>query len=481
MGTASIVWFRLDLRVEDNPALHYACEQQGPVLPVFIWAPEEEGEWAPGAASKWWLHRSLLSLHGDLKKIGLSLVLKKGASLSTLKQLIKETGATRVYWNRRYEPALIARDTVVKDALRAQNVEVESFNASLLFEPWTIKTKSSSPYQVYTPFWRACSAATPPPAPLPIPRPRSAYRKPLASCEIDEFELEPKNDWAAGIKTTWVPGTTAAKKQLARFIKLAGVEYDSERDRPDRPGTSRLSPHLHFGEISPREVWHKIKPLVDAKGAAKKLGKGGETYLKELVWREFAHHLLFHFPKTPTHPLRPQFAAFPWKRNIKNVRAWQKGLTGYPIVDAGMRELWETGWMHNRVRMIVASFLVKHLLIRWQDGAAWFWDTLVDADLAANTMGWQWSTGCGADAAPYFRIFNPMVQGEKFDPEGIYVRRFVPELAVLDNKWIHRPFDAPDQVLSQCGIKLGKTYPRPIVDHSEARALALEAYDEIKG
>lgn len=457
-----LMWFRRDLRLADNPALAAALATGRPVVPVFIWCPEEEGAWKPGAASRWWLHHSLVALDDSLRQRGARLVVRTGPSLAALQDLMRETGATEVYWNRLYEPLLIARDTAVKAALPAQ-----SFNGSLLHEPWTVLNQAGKPYQVFTPFYKACLAVGEPGTPRPAPQVFPTVGK-VSSVDFQRLELLPRRNWADGFADHWTPGETGAWRQLEAFP----VEhYGTERDRPDHTGTSRLSPHLHFGEISPRQVWHALR-------AGKR--PNAEPYLRQLVWREFAHHLLYHFPHTPTEPLRTEFRAFPWASNPDQLKAWQKGRTGYPIVDAGLRELWATGWMHNRVRMIVASFLVKDLMLPWTAGAAWFWDTLVDADLANNTLGWQWTAGCGADAAPYFRVFNPMLQGAKFDPDGAYVKRWIPELARLDAPWIHAPFEAPAGVLQAAGVRLGETYPKPLVDHAQARDEALAAYAHLK-
>jgi deoxyribodipyrimidine photo-lyase len=368
---------------------------------------------------------------------------------------------------------------VVKEALRTEGLEVQSFNSALLFEPWTVANQEGKPFQVFTPFWRHClglnEPAPPQPAPDALPGPaRRPKSEPLAA-----FELEPKIDWAAGLRAAWQPGEAGAQAALRCFLEAAFTGYAQQRNRPDLPGTSRLSPHLHFGEIGPRQVWHGLKAWAARRGMADAAWRGSQ-FLAEVGWREFAHHLLFHFPHTPTEPLRPEFARFPWRRHPEGLRAWQRGRTGYPIVDAGMRELWATGWMHNRVRMITASFLVKDLLVDWREGARWFWDTLVDADLASNTLGWQWTAGCGADAAPYFRIFNPVSQGEKFDPQGDYVRRWAPELAGLPAEWIHQPWAAPPEVLARAGVELGRHYPAPVVNHAIAREVALEAWAKIK-
>ncbi len=476
---ATLLWFRLDLRLTDNPALEAARQRGGPVVPVFVWAPEEEGDWPPGGASRWWLHRSLAALAGDLETRGARLLIRRGPSLASLRQLARETGADAVYWNRRYEPALIARDTAVKEALRADGLRAESFNSALLFEPWTVTNQTGQPFQVFTPFWRHCLAREDPPAPTPAPRRLPGPARAPRSEPLAALELEPTIDWASGLRAAWQPGEAGAAANLRRFLDHAFEQYGEDRNRPDRPGTSRLSPHLHFGEIGPRQVWQALKRHAAQRGWPVTRWRNTQ-FLAEIGWREFAYHLLYHFPHTPTRPLRAEFARFPWRKEAAWLRAWQRGRTGYPIVDAGMRELWATGWMHNRVRMITASFLVKDLLVDWCAGARWFWDTLVDADLASNTLGWQWTAGCGADAAPYFRIFNPVTQGQKFDPQGDYVRRWVPELARLPTEWIHRPWEAPDEVLRAGGVELGRTYPRPIVSHAIAREVALEALAKIK-
>lgn len=461
--TPALLWLRLDLRLDDNPALMAAIAHGGPIVPVFIWAPEEEGTWALASASRWWLHQSLKSLDASLRTIGSRLIVRCGPTQSALDTLLKETGATAVFWNRRYEPALIERDAKIKAALKQRGLLVESHNSALLFEPWTMQTRQGNPYQVYTPYWKACSATTPE---VPVDAPKK-LRVPTSwptSLPLEALKLEPTIDWTGGIRSHWTPGEQGATARLKRFLQRIG-SYADQRDQPDIEGTSALSPYLHFGEISPRRLWIEAR-----KGEGR---KGVEVYLKELVWREFAHHLLYHFPTTTDAPLREDFARFPWEPNAKMLRAWQRGETGYPLVDAGMRQLWTTGWMHNRVRMVVASFLVKHLLTPWQEGAKWFWDTLVDADLANNTFGWQWTAGCGADAAPYFRVFNPVLQGERFDPEGHYVKRWLPELEGIPAKWVHRPWEEP-------GFETGKTYPSPIVDHAEARTRALTAFATIK-
>jgi len=464
---ASIVWFRHDLRLADNPALDRAV-RRGAVVPVFVWAPDEEAPWPPGAASRWWLHHSLAALDADLRKRGSRLIVRRGPTLDALRDLAAETDADAVYWNRRYEPAVIARDTRVKAALTSAGVRAESGNAALLFEPWDLRTKQDRPYQVFTPFYKAALALPTPPKPLPTPARLDAPAAWPASLPLADLGLLPTIDWAGGMRAVWQPGEAGASARLATFLDAAVRRYHDDRDRPDVEGTSRLSPHLHFGEVSPRQIYHALADALD--GPPARWPKGCEVYLKEVCWREFAHHLLYHFPHTTDAPLRAEFARFPWETNPAAFRAWRRGRTGYPLVDAGMRELWATGWMHNRVRMVVASFLVKHLLLPWLDGARWFWDTLVDADLANNTLGWQWTAGCGADAAPYFRIFNPVAQGEKFDPAGRYVKRWVPELAGVPAENVHRPWETPDSPTA---------YPEPVVDHATARTRALAALAQV--
>ncbi len=475
----AIVWVRHDLRLEDNPALRAACRHGGPVVPVFVWAPEEEGAWPPGSASRWWLHQSLLQLSAAFSAAGTELIIRQGPSLAELERVAKATGADAGFWNRRYEPACIARDRQVEEALSKAGLQIETFNAALLHEPSAIQNKAGRPFQVFTPFWNACLASAEPAEPLPAPRKLSAPTRRPPSLPLASLELEPRLNWAAGLRAAWHPGSAGANAELQRFLRDGLLTYAEGRDRPGVVGTSRLSPHLHFGEISPRQVRRAVKHFAESRSIPPAVWRRWQ-FLTELGWREFAHHLLFHFPHTPEQPLRPEFARFPWRQDAAWLRAWQRGQTGYPFVDAGMRELWTTGWMHNRVRMVVASFLVKNLLLPWQEGARWFWDTLVDADLANNTLGWQWTAGCGADAAPFFRIFNPVSQGEKFDPEGNYVRRWVPELARLPGSWIHHPWQAPPATLADAGVELGRTYPRAMVSHLVSREVALEAYQQIR-
>ncbi|HEX4005552.1 MAG TPA: deoxyribodipyrimidine photo-lyase [Acidobacteriaceae bacterium] len=462
-----LVWLRRDLRLADHPALTAAVATGLAVIPVYVWDPEVE---SAGAAARWWLHASLLRLDEALRARGSRLTVRRGPAAETLASLAAECGAQKVLCSRVYEPACLAGDRRVAARLRAEGVAWESLNGSLLFEPGSIRTTAGGSFQVFTPFWRACwneRGALRRPVAAPA-RVRAPERWP-ESLAVADLELEPQIDWAAGMRAAWTPGETAAQARLRKFAKSAVAEYGVERDRPDHDGTSRLSPHLHFGEISPVQTWHGVAEAA-----------GAETYLRQLVWREFAHHLLDEHPRTLSEPFNEHFRHFPWRHNQRRLTAWQQGRTGYPYIDAAMRQLWATGWMHNRARMAVASFLVKHLLAPWQDGAAWFLDTLVDADLANNTMGWQWVAGCGVDAAPYFRIFNPVLQGEKFDPDGSYVRAWVPELREMPAEFIHQPWNAPPLALAAAGVRLGENYPLPMVDHAAARAGALAAYAEMR-
>ena len=477
--SVTLVWFRQDLRLHDNPALIAAMQRGGAVIPVYILDDAGEGRWPMGGASRWWLHHSLLRLDESLRARGSRLLLAHGESASVLAGLVKQTGATAVYWNRRYEPAVIARDKNLKASLLAAGLEAKSFNSALLFEPHTVQNKAGLPFQVFTPFWKHCQTL---PVEDPVKLPAGDLPAPgqwPASPDLATFDLLPTIKWDSGLTGAWVPGEAAALKQLKLFTNRAVEAYADQRNFPGIDGTSALSPYLHFGEIGPRQIWAAVRALSKDTGVFP-ANRGSQVFLSEVGWREFAHHLLFHYPHTPEQPLRAEFAAFPWQKNSAQLHAWQKGLTGYPIVDAGLRQLWATGWMHNRVRMIVASFLVKHLRLSWQDGAAWFWDTLVDADLASNTLGWQWTAGCGADAAPYFRIFNPILQGLKFDPQGDYVRRWVPELAGLPVEFLFQPWEAPMDVLASAGVRLGGNYPHPLVDHSTARNAALAALESIR-
>lgn len=467
-----IVWFRRDLRISDQPALTEAIATGRPVVCVFIWAPEEEKTWAPGAATRWWLHYSLEALNQSLEQLGSKLILRKGASKKALETLIHETGAKTIFWNRVYEPVLRTRDESIKEGLKKDGFEVRSFNSHLLFEPWEIQNQQKKPFQVFTPFWKHALLLNLEHKVLKAPKSILSPKVLPKSVTLESYELLPKIQWDTVMKAEWMPGAMGAQKSLSRFLKSAVDTYKTDRDRPDLLGTSKLSPHLHFGEVSPREAEAALDVAIKSMKDKVALASANH-FLFEIGWREFAYHLLYHFSHTPDQPLRTQFEKMPWIQDKKLLKAWQRGETGYPIVDAGMRELWATGWMHNRVRMIVASFLTKDLMMSWHDGAKWFWDTLVDADLASNTLGWQWAGGCGADAAPYFRIFNPILQGEKFDPDAKYVKKWIPELKNIDASKIHKVWELND-------AELHKKYPRPIVDHSFARDRALKAFASIK-
>lgn len=481
MATA-LVWYHNDLRVADHPALYHAAHTYDAVVPVFVWAPEEAGAWPPGGAQAWWLHHSLPALDADLRAHGLRLVVRRGPTLEALRALLAETGAEAVFWNKRYAPALRRRDLDVAQALRAEGVAFQAFESRLLHDPDLIQTGSGGFYRVFTPFWKKLRAELEVAAPLPPPR-LGASRAPARwpdSLPVEALGLSPQArdgvDWADGLRATWTPGEAAAHRRLERFVAHGLLGYGEARDRPAEDGSSRLSPYLHHGALSPRQVWHAVNAWV-RNGAMR---RAADAFLRQLAWREFSYHLLYHRPDTPTAPLKAAFSAFPWRDDAEALRRWQRGQTGYPLVDAGMRQLWQTGWMHNRVRLLVASFLTKDLLLPWQEGARWFWDTLVDADLANNTMGWQWSAGSGADAQPFFRIFNPTTQGARYDPGGAYVRRWVPELARVPIRYLHRPWTAPAAVLAEAGVHLGDTYPIPLVDHQAARARALAAFATVK-
>ena len=469
MSTA-IVWFRQDLRLHDNPAFSEACQRNDVVIPVYIF---DEVTTPMGGAQRWWLHHSLTALDESLKQLGLDLCLRRGNPLDILEQLVRDHQVTTMYWNRCYEPAVIERDTLIKKMFKAQGVQVNTTNGSLLYEPWEIKNKSGHFFKVFTPFWRAClQLSVIPETQMPNLAPQSMAVK---SELLDDWALLPvKPNWARGFELLWQPGEKGAQKKLQEFVSNHLGGYSTSRDLPAKNATSKLSPHLHFGEISPGQVFRVIEQVKTHPGCDL---TSIERFLAEIGWREFSYHLLYHFPSLPVANFKSDFDAFPWTVDPVVLKQWQEGKTGYPIVDAGMRELWCTGYMQNRVRMIVASFLTKHLLIDWRFGASWFLDTLLDADLASNSASWQWVAGCGADAAPYFRIFNPVLQGEKFDPDGEYIRQWIPELKTVAKKWIHSPWMAPRE---QLGVCLGRDYPKPMVDHTTARNKALLQYQTIK-
>lgn len=480
MNGTALLWFRRDLRLADNPALAAALARHERVIPVYVHAPAEEGDWAPGAASRWWLHHSLAALDGELRRRGSALVLRRGPTLPALLELAAACGADAVYWNRRYEPAALAQARVVEEGLGAHGIHTQGDNAALLFEPWAIAKKDGGPYRVFTPFWQRAQA-------LGFARPAATaprHLPPLPPLDpgppLEALGLLPKLPWSAGLEAAWQPGEAAAHATLDAFLARALARYPQGRDLPGEAGTSRLSPHLCYGEIGPRQVVAAVSLWAATSGGPGAFAVA-EAFIRQLAWREFAHHLLYHFPHTAQRPLDPRFDHFAWAGDYHAaLTAWQRGQTGIPIVDAGMRELWRTGWMHNRVRMLAASLLTKNLLIPWQEGSRWFWDTLVDADLANNTLGWQWTAGCGADAAPYFRIFNPAVQGARFDPHGHYVRRWVPELARLPDLWLHNPWQAPTAELERRAVALGRDYPRPLVDLAATRLQALERWGQIR-
>ncbi|MDX1516393.1 MAG: deoxyribodipyrimidine photo-lyase [Woeseiaceae bacterium] len=471
METPILVWLRRNLRLRDNAAIDAAARSGRPIVFVYIVNALDDG-----GASRWWLHHSLAGLDDDLRCRGSRLVLRKGDAAVELPALVEETGAGALHLTRRYEPRARAEQQAVRRRLE-DRIDVRLFDDSLLLRPGDVLTQAGAPYKVFTPYYRAATAFGPPDSPLPAPDTLQGPQRWPRSLALDDLALLPtKPDWAGGLRDTWSPGETAALEQLDIAASNA-ARYAEVRDRPDLDQTTRLSPRLHFGELSPRQVWHAVRGT----NASARGERGTDALLRQLVWREFSYYLLHHFPALPCAPLRPEFEYFPWQSDDRLLRAWQTGATGYPIVDAGMRQLWHSGWMHNRVRMIVASFLVKNLMIDWQTGAEWFLDTLVDADLANNSAGWQWVAGCGTDAAPYFRIFNPLLQSRKFDPDGSYIRRWVPELAALPNDQIHEPSGADGLTLNLAGIRLGTDYPLPIVDLASTRQEALAAYRELRG
>ncbi len=464
-----ILWFRRNLRLHDNLALCAATDSGRPVLPVYVL-----DELDSGGASRWWLHHSLLALDSRLRHHGAGLIVRSGDPAQVLPELVAATAAEAVYFSRRYEPQARAQERSLEKALD-ERCDFCGFHDSVIRQPESVMTQSGTPYKVFTPFWKAASAPGDPEQPLSVPTRLDTTTAGLEPRDIDELGLLPAGpDWAGGLREAWTPGEIGASERLDAACAIAG-DYDDHRDRPDLEGTSRLSPHLHFGELSPRQVWHDVR---SATAASRQ--KGADALLRQLYWRDFSTYLLYHFPRLPDEPLREEFRQFPWTDDQEGLEAWQRGHTGYPIVDAGMRQLWATGWMHNRVRMIVASFLVKDLLVPWQAGADWFLDTLVDADLANNSASWQWVAGCGTDAAPYFRIFNPVLQGKKFDPMGDYVRHWVPELDRLPAKLIQEPWKASLDEQKSANVMIGEDYPEPIVDHAAARDLALEAYRAIR-
>ncbi|MFB6247587.1 MAG: deoxyribodipyrimidine photo-lyase [Salinibacter sp.] len=477
MPSSTLVWLRHGLRLRDHPAFVDAAEH-GAVVPLFVWAPEEEGDWPPGDAAQWWLHHALRDLGERLRERGSRLILRTGPTSDALRAAAAEAGADRVVWNRRYEPHLARRDANVREALEEDGIETQVFESQILHDPEGVETTSGGPYHVFTPFWKKVRkenllrTGTPLDVPdLPAP-PTWPSSEPLDALGL----ATGVGDGARGIHEAWTPTVGGAHDRLDYTLEHVVADYDAARDRPDQDGTARLSPFLHHGHLSPRQVWHRVGTWADETGRH----DDARPLLRQVVFREFAYHWLHHYPDTPTKTYRDKFRDFPWRDDADALARWKQGQTGYPIVDAGMRQLAETGWMHNRVRMIVASFLTKDLMIHWRHGARWFWDRLVDADLASNTFNWQWTAGCGADAQPFFRVFNPVSQSERHDPDGDYIRRYVPELADLPDDALHTPWEESDARLEAFGVTLGETYPRPMVDHSEAREDALAAYETVK-
>jgi deoxyribodipyrimidine photo-lyase len=469
-----IVWFRQDLRITDNPALTLAADN-GIVIPVFILDDDTPGEAKIGGASQWWLHQSLISLNKSLKN---KLVIRRGSSLKVLETLADEFGADTVVWNRLYEPWHRERDEAIKSKLKANGISAKSLNGSLLWEPMSVLKKDETPYKVFTPYYRkGCLTRQAPRFPLSKPEQLNiADGAEFSQSDLDALDLLPKINWYTEIEAQWHPGERGAADRLQRFINDAATSYQDARNLPAVKGTSLLSPHLHFGEISPNQAWYAIHGAFENVFDNKDL----DVYLSELGWREFSYYLLFHWPEIQHKNFNSKFDHFTWRSSPKDLKAWQLGQTGIPIIDAGMRELYQTGYMHNRVRMVVGSFLVKNLLIDWRHGERWFWDTLLDADMASNSAGWQWVAGSGADASPYFRVFNPLLQGEKFDKEGEYVKQYCPELSKLPKKYIHKPWEAPSDILKACNVELGKDYPKPLVDLKESRTRALDAFARLK-
>ena len=469
MTDTAIVWFRRDFRLADNPALDSARRDFDCIVPVYIHDPESQSPWSPGAASRWWLHHALEDLRDRLAERGARLIVRQGCAGEELDRLLAETGAGGVYWNRLYEPSIVSRDSEIKANLKSKSITARSFRAGMLFEPWELLKDDESPYQVFTPFWKRMQRDWRAVQPRPEPRSLEDGSDEIKGLDIDALDLLPEHDWGERLAGYWTPGELAARRRLKSFADGPVEGYDGARDRPDREGTSGLSPYLHFGHISPLQVVNELDPSGELPG-----GKGALSLVRELAWREFSAVLLYHVPRLTNHPLQTRFEAFPWRSQSEyaaDLEAWQRGRTGVPLIDAGMRELWQTGWMHNRVRMVVASYLAKNLLVPWQEGARWFWDTLVDADLANNTQGWQWTAGCGADAAPYFRVFNPELQAEKFDPDGAYIKRWCPELEGLNARELKRMSDEE---------RRRRDYPEMRVDLKKSRQRALDAFEEVK-
>ncbi|MET3925596.1 deoxyribodipyrimidine photo-lyase [Devosia sp. 2618] len=464
MTSTSLVWLRNDLRIADNPALSAAVRAGDVVIALYI-HETTKGVRAPGAAARWWLHHSLVDLGAALAERGIALVVESGNALKLVPELVARHKAGAVFWNRRYAPCQREADAAIKASLKQDGVSVESFAANVLVEPWDIKTGQGKPYSVFTPFWKTLRDM---PIPQPLRRPDAGG--PIKAMPVDSDYREPH--WSPKMAPYWAIGETAAQLALVDFLDERLDGYKDGRDVPAKEATSRLSPHLRAGEISPRQIWYAAQAIAHGDHTKQ---EAVDKFLSEVAWRDFSYHQLYHRADIASVPMQPKYAGMPWRGAEDDLIAWQQGQTGLPIVDAGMRELWETGYMQNRVRMLVASLLAKNLLVDWRLGEAWFWDCLVDGDVASNPASWQWVAGCGLDAAPYFRIFNPVTQGERFDASGDYVRRWVPEIAALPDKWVQQPADAPADVLRKAGVVIGKTYPAPIVDLKTSRVRALEA------
>ena len=467
----AIVWFRRDLRLADNPALTQALTQCDQIIPIYIHSPDEEAPWQSGAASNWWLHHSLKSLDQELRQLGSRLIILKGPCKETLLSFAQKNSANEIHWNRLYEPAAIKRDSEIKNSLGNAGIDCFSHNASLLIEPWELLTKKETPFKVFTAYWNTATSNLTPQQPLPAPPSATPTDSTIKSLDVNRLGLLSQPEWHRKFESYWQPGEQNAHTRLLNFINHQLDHYEQQRDIPGIDGTSTLSPYLHFGEISPKQIIWALYSRQNDRWMSE--DNNLQRFVTEIGWREFAHYLLHHFPESHEHPLDKRFEQMPWNNSDQDrqkLQQWQSGQTGIPIVDAGMRELWETGWMHNRVRMIAASMLTKNLGIHWLEGARWFWDTLLDADLASNTLGWQWTAGCGADAAPFFRIFNPVRQGERFDPNGDYIHRWIPELKDIPKKYIHSPWLYDGEI----------DYPAPIVDLSETRKLALERWDMMR-
>jgi len=476
MSDIAIYWFRDDLRLNDLAGLSAAAER-GPVVALYIWDEKVSEEWRIESASRWWLHKSLAALEAALTEQGIPLTLRSGNTATVLEEVCRSVNAKAVYCSRQYQPWAGQLEQSLRDKLSQHDVALKRYPGTLLHEPEAVATGAGTPFKVFTPFWRACLRRPDPQMPLATPT-LSPCPTPVQSETLNSWNLLPTEpNWAHGWEDLWCPGEDGAHAALEQFLAHHVIDYGDGRDIPSARSTSRLSPYLRFGNISPRQVWHAAQA---SKVFEPEASSAADKFLSEVGWREFCYHLLFHFPTMPDEAFNPKFSYFPWGTDQQHLTAWQRGQTGYPIVDAGMRELWATGFMHNRVRMVVASFLTKHLLLHWREGESWFWDCLLDADLASNACGWQWVGGSGADASPYFRIFNPIAQGEKFDKAGTYTRQWVPELQSLPDKFLHKPWEAPPEVLADAGVSLGENYPSPIVDHKTAREAALGAYATLK-